>query len=49
MLMMGRLWKLVENGSRKETQRQMTGGVAIGGKMGMFEDLRWRRMHIRRI
>ena len=35
MLIMGRLWRLVDSGSSKENQRHMTGGVAIGGNMDM--------------
>jgi hypothetical protein len=35
MLIKGRWWKSVDNGSSKETQRQMIGGVVIGGKMDM--------------
>jgi hypothetical protein len=30
----------VDNGSNKETQRQMIGGVVIGGKMDMCKGLR---------
>jgi len=46
LLIKGRLWKLVDRGSSKETQRHMTGDVAIGGNMDMCEGLRCQRMQI---
>lgn len=46
MLKMGRLLKLVGNGSSKGSQKQKTGEVAIGGNMVMLEGLSCQKMQI---